>query len=133
MRARLRSCLLLSSLLIAAVGSAACPARPANLTPQAQVAWTANQVATRVNEFENSVIQANAANKAAVPDATARVLVQFSVDADTLLAKAPSGWQATLAKAWTLAKSQITINPSNQTLSALVATIDAVMANLGGS
>lgn len=130
---RIRSCLLVCCLCTVAAGFVACAPKPPNLTPQASVAFSATQVAQRVNEFENSVIQANAANKAAVSDATAGVLVQFSIDADKLLQSAPSGWQATLAKAWALAKSQLTIAPTNQTLTALVATIDAVMTGLGGS
>lgn len=95
-------------------------------TPAGRTAYTADQIALRVNELENAAIQANATG--ALPVATTRTLVEFAVSADQTLAATPTGWLATVTTAWNAAKAKIgaVSNP------ALVAAMGAVDAVLGG-
>lgn len=122
---RSRAILLLLPLLVLA-GTAACHAPVTIVTPQGKVAYAADQIVLRVNELQNAAIAAEASG--ALPTATARIIVQFAVSADRILAAAPSGWQATLAASWAQTKTQL---PPIQN-PALVAAISALDIVIGG-
>jgi hypothetical protein len=62
------------------------------VTPQGQAAFTADQVVVRVNELENAAIAAD--KNGSLNDNTAFIIVNFTVDADKVLAATPDGWQA---------------------------------------
>ena len=69
----------------------ACHAPVTITTPQGQAAYTADQVAVRVNELQNAAIAAEA--NGGLPTATTRTIVSFAVSGDKILAQAPAGWQ----------------------------------------
>lgn len=108
-----------------AVSSAACHAPVSIQTPQGKAAYSADQIAIRVNELQNAAIQANAAG--ALPEATTRTIVKFAVSADTTLRAVPQGWQATVAQAWTAAKAALP-PLTNPAVSAAVSAVDVVLA-----
>jgi len=99
----------------------------ANLSPQGHVAYTADQIAARVNELENAAIAANASG--GLPLRTTRTLVEFSVKADQVLAATPSGWLATLTTAWNVAKSSVS-GVMSPALTAAIAAVDVVLGGL---
>lgn len=100
---------------------------PPNLTPQAQVAFTADQIVQRVNELENAAIAANGSG--ALSTDTTRLIVDFCVTADKTLKSAPLGWQKAVGDAWASLKKQIPA-PS-QTLQAVMTTLDAALSAVG--
>lgn len=108
----------------------ACIQPPPNLTPQAQVAFSADQVVQRVNELENAVIQANSSG--ALSTNATRVIVEFCVTSDQTLKSAPVGWQATITTAWNSLKAQSDFpkNPS-PSLAAIIGTFDAAITSFG--
>lgn len=112
------------------LGTSACPARPANLTPQAQVAFSVDQVVQRVNEFETAAIAANA--EGALSTSTTRLIVDFCVTADKTMQSAPLGWQAAVNAAWVSLKQQLPV-PLSATLQAVVGTVDSALAAVGMS
>lgn len=93
---------------------------PPNLTPQAQKAYTADQVVTRLGELQNAVIDAATANK--VKTADARLIVAWiSGDKTTtpptvgvldMIAATPSGWQAAAQVAWPRIQAALQNNPN---------------------
>jgi len=113
-------------LVVLALLVPACAPKPINLTPAGQTAFTADQAVVRVNELMNAAIQANAAGALDTP--TTRVIVTFAVDADTVLAKTPDGWKATVKASWALAKPKITT--TNSTLLLAIAAADAAIGGL---
>lgn len=105
----------------------ACPPKPITITtPQGAAAFTADAAVVRVNELMNAAIQANA--NGALDTPTTRIIVTFAVDADTVLAKTPSGWQATVKASWALAKPNITT--TNPTVLLAIAAADAAIQGL---
>ena len=115
--------------LVFALGLSAACVPPASIqTPAGSVAYTADQIVTRVNELQNAAIQANAAG--ALPQATTRLIVQFAVAADTTLATTPLGWQQTIQTAWKAVKAQLPAN-LNTNVGVAVGVVDALLQTLG--
>jgi len=113
--------LILALVLATASG---CAAPVSVVTPAGQVAYKADQIVIRVNELQNAAIQANGAG--ALPTDTTRLIVQFAVSADTVLATTPLGWQATVLGAWQQTKKNLPPTlPAN--VAALVQALDAVL------
>lgn len=83
--------------------------------PQAKAAYTADQVVTRLGEFQKVVIDAQQAGK--VPLDTARVIVTW-VSGDTnavppalgavdIVKTTPTGWKATLQTGWAAVRTRL--------------------------
>lgn len=111
------------------LSSACASAPPTIVTTPGKVAYTADQIVQRVNELENAAIAANGAQQ--LPTTTTREIVEFCVAADKTLATTPTGWQATLSTAWTLAKGKIG-TVANPAVAAALAAVDLALASLGG-
>lgn len=109
----------------------ACAHPPPTVTTQAgQIAFTADQIVQRVNELQNAAISAEA-SKDDLQTSTARLIVTFCVEADKTLQTTPAGWQATVLKAWSLAKGQIG-SVANPAIAAALSAVDVAIASLGG-
>jgi hypothetical protein len=104
----------------------ACAPPKAVVTPQGQVAFTADQIIVRVGELQNAVLQANA-NKA-LDDATTKTVVTWTTAAARILKTTPSGWQATLFSGWKAVKPQIPTN--NPAIALAVGAVDALVGGL---
>lgn len=124
------SLLLYACALSAPLIDSACHAPVTITTPAGKAAYTADQVAVRVNELERATIDAQA--QGALPLETARYLVEFCVGADKTLAAAPSGWQAVVGKAWAETKAKLPPVTNPLILSAINA-VDVVLASYGGN
>lgn len=83
----------------------ACAPPPTIQTEPGKRAWQANQVLQRVEELQETAIQAEASG--ALPTATAKVIVQFTVTAAKTCQAYQQGWEKALAAAYTSAKAQI--------------------------
>lgn len=105
----------------------ACAPKPVTITtPAGATAFTADQAVVRVNELMNAAIQANTSGALDTP--TTRIIVTFAVDADTVLSKTPTGWQATVKSAWALAQPKI--HTTNPTITLALAAADAAIQGL---
>ena len=114
-------------ILILALSFVACTPKPVTITtPAGATAFTADAAVVRVNELMNAAISANHGNALDTP--TTRIIVTFCVDADTVLAKTPAGWQATDKSAWAIAKPKIVT--TNPTITLALAAADAVIQGL---
>lgn len=108
----------------------ACAHPPPTVTTQAgKIAFTADQIVQRVNELQNAAISAEASKD--LQTSTARLIVTFCVEADKMLQTTPAGWQATVLKAWSLAKGQIG-SVANPAIAAALSAVDVAIASLGG-
>jgi len=109
-----------------ALGAATLPAcRPHNapiLSPQGQIAYTADQIAVRVQELQRTAIQAEASG--GLSTSTTRIINRFALTAAPILASTPDGWAATGAGAWALAKEALP--PGTVTNPAVLAAINLV-------
>lgn len=121
-------------LLVACLGTgmlvSSCAPPPSIVTAPGKVAFTADQVVIRVNEFQKTVIQAEATG--GLPTAQARVYIAWTVSADKVLKATPAGWPSTIAASWKETKGKVPA-PANPTVAALVAGLDTAMASLGGA
>ena len=110
--------------------SSACNHAPPTLSPQGQVAFTADQAVVRVNELMNAAIQANATGGLDTP--TTRVIMTFAVDADAVLAKTPNGWIATVQATWAKAKAdpRVAVIAPTSPVGLLLAAADVAIAGL---
>lgn len=115
-------------LVLVGVTAPACVQPPPNLTPQAQVAFTADQLVLRVNELENAAISAATQDPALTP--TARTIVEWCVATDRVLKQAPLGWQQVVQTSWAQLKVKIPARDPN--IAALLTTVDAAVILLGG-
>lgn len=115
--------LLAPMILVVALAGSACTPPPTIVTPQGKVAYTADQVAVRVNELQNAAIQAN--TQGGLDIATTRLIVKFCVAADQTLQTTPSGWQATLKASFAAFSKTLpaTMNPNVQLLVTSLGTI----------
>jgi hypothetical protein len=89
-----------------AAGLLSCAKPPASLqTPEAQRAWQANEVVTRIGEVQRVAIQAEATG--GLTTAQARVIVTYCV-ASAKVAKAyPKGWEQTVLAGFLQMKAQL--------------------------
>ena len=101
--------------------------QPPHLTTQGKVLWTATQISQRVEELQNTAIQANLTG--ALADGPAVLIVRFTVSAQKTLQALPEGWQASLVMGW--AEMKKLLPPVIQASPALAAAIGAVDVILG--
>ncbi len=106
--------------------SPACHAPTSIQTQAGKTAYSADQILTRVGEFQQAVIDAQQAGK--IPQAQARTLVTWTVDAAKTLKATPSGWQMTVLAGWNAVKPTVAALPA---IAPWVSTLDLVMATLG--
>ena len=125
---KVRVCRAIPLLLILAV--VACHAPVTITTPQGQIAYTADQIAVRVGELQNAAIQANATG--GLSTANTRIVVEFATTVAPILKATPSGWQTTVATAWTQAKKQLAPVTNVAVVSAMSAVDLVLAAFLGG-
>jgi hypothetical protein len=119
--------LLTSTILV----TEACHPPPTIVTPAGKVAYTKDEVVVRVNELENTVIEA--AHTGGLPRAQAKVIVRFTVSADRAI-KAPT-WIAAVTSLWGDTKKALaTMTPpiTNPAVNTAIASVDIVLAALGG-
>ncbi len=114
-------------ILALSFGLTACTRTP-NLTPQAQVAYSADQIVLRINELQNAAIAAN--SNGGLSRDTTRLIVTFCVNADRTAKDAPLGWEKTLGTAWVVLKTEIP-TPMPPILASVVAAVDAVLTDQG--
>ena len=109
---------------------------PPGLTPAQQTQYVAtvnaDQTVVRVNELMNITILAESNGGISTP--AARVVVQFCVDADTILKNIPSGWQITVTSLWMTMKANPLVKPflSNTYIAVAVTLVDAAITSWGG-
>jgi hypothetical protein len=127
---------ILIPLLLLLVFSGCAPKQfPPNLTPEQQAQYTkvykADEVLIRVQELQNITIQSEANGD--IPTPTARVLVQFTVDAATVLKTTPDGWKASVTTLWNTAKANPYLKPylTNAYISVAVTLVDAAISSWG--
>lgn len=96
-------------------------------TPQGRAAYTADQVAVRINELQNAAIAAQ--QQGQLPTATTRTIVQFCVGADATLAQVPAGWVVSLQTAWATTKANLPAM-TNPAVTAALAAVDVVIGGL---
>ncbi len=121
----MKAFILALTLLAPVVAASNCTPPPTIVTPQGKTAYTADQIAIRVNELEAAAIQANATG--GLPVATTRIVVKFTVSADKILKDVPSGWQTAVATAWTQTKQQLA-GVTNPNVVAAISAVDLVLA-----
>ncbi len=107
-----------------------CHAPATVVTPQGQAAYTADQIAVRVNELERAAIAANAQTPPGLDTSTTRQIVTFCVNADQTLRTAPQGWQVTLKTGWQALKAHLP-PITNPAIAGAINTLDLVLAALG--
>lgn len=104
-------------------------------TPQGKAAYRADQVVTRLGEFQNAVIDAGRANKLTQADARA-IVAWISGDvratppvtgAIDVLNTAPQGAKATLEASWATVRPRVLANP---TLASWAPIIDSLLQGL---
>lgn len=113
-------------LVILALGGSACvhQAPPTLTTIEGKRAYVADQISTRVNELQNVTIEAQGTNQISLD--TARLIVQFCVDANYTLKSVPEGWQATLKTLWAKTKPNVIAIP-NPAIKAALNTVDVML------
>jgi hypothetical protein len=124
----------LSTVVVLATILTACAPKSLQ-TPEGKHAYTADQIAKRLGEFQNAVIDASSANK--IPLADARTIVTWIsgdqhatppvVGALTILKVAPDGWQAVVLSGWQRVHPLVDRNPTLATWSGV---IDALLEGL---
>ncbi len=115
----------------AALVSGCASAPPTVITPQGKAAYIADAVVIRVNELQAAAIQANATG--GLSTATTAQIVQWTVQADTVLKSAQAGWQKALVQSWGVLKGQIpAADLKNPLIVVALNAVDALIATLGG-
>ena len=126
-----RQTLVLALSVISVIGlTIACQRPPTIVTPQGKTAYTADQIAVRVNELQNAAIVAESSGGMATADT--RIVVSFAVSANQILAKTPAGWQTTVSQSWVEAKRHLPAQ-KNPTVVAAMGAVDVVLAVYGGA
>jgi hypothetical protein len=96
------------------------------VTAPGKIAFTADQVAVRVNEAQNAAI---AANKIGVlDDAQTKIIVTYAVSADKVLKATPAGWQTTVKQLWQEAAPKITT--TNPTIQLAITALTGILGAL---
>ena len=101
---------------LAIAAPVACTPPTTIVTQPGKIAFSADQVAVRVNEVQNAAIAANTSG--ALDAAQTKIIVAYAVSADKVLKATPAGWQAAVMKLWQEAapKSRRRIRPCNSRL-----------------
>lgn len=107
----------------------ACHAPVTIVTEPGKIAYTADQIAVRVNELQNAAIQAEASGGMRTADT--RLVVEFAVSANRTLRATPAGWQTTVATAWAETKKKLPAQ-TNPAIVAALGAVDVVLAAYGG-
>jgi len=114
-------------LLAVAMSAAACQRPITIVTPQGQVAYTANEVLKRVQTLQTATIAAEA--NGGLPTAVARVIVTCTTESAKVLASTPNGWGPTVVTLWGTAKMQIPIKYlTDPVIAAAVTAVDVALA-----
>lgn len=92
-------------LVLALILSACASAPPTIKTTAGKRAYTANEVALRVVEFQRVVIDSS--DKQLIPVPVAREIVQWCQTVFTALEAAPQGWQAMVKSSWQQVKPKV--------------------------
>ncbi len=116
------------ALAVALVLMSACADKLVITSPAGRQAYTANQIAQRVGELQNTVIQAELTG--AIPESAALIIVRFTVSAEKTLQTVPAGWQATVMAGW--AETKKLVPPEVQASPILAAVWGAVDVILAG-
>lgn len=95
-----------------------CTAPTTVTTDMGKRAYTADQVVVRIGEFQQAVIDASDAKK--VPEATARVIVFWTVQSMQTLKSAPVGWDAALRKTWPPVRLEVAKQPALATWAPII-------------
>lgn len=103
---------------------------PKTLPPELKVAYTANQVLTRVGELQATVIGLYDANPRAITQENAVLVVHFTVTAATIIQSSMDGWQPTVKTAWAELKSKYT--PTDPKLEVIWNLTDVMVQSLNG-
>lgn len=82
-----------------------CAPKSPDLSPTAQRAFTANEIAIRVGEFQNATIAASDAKQ--IPEPVARQIVTWTVSALETLRTTPQGWDVTIRNGWIAIRPQV--------------------------
>ena len=91
--------------LMAGPATYGCAPKSANLTPQAQAAYTADQVVSRLAELQNAAMAADASKT--ISRAVAVKIVTFTVDAAKVAKASQAGWQASVQALYTALKADV--------------------------
>lgn len=117
--------LLLACALGLSLSGCALHAPASVVTPAGQAAYTADQIVTRLGEFQQAVIDASDANKIKVDDA--RTIVTWTRAALDTLKQTPGGRNALVASGWAKVRPIIAGNPQ---LAPWADVLDAFMGGL---
>ncbi len=123
--------LCLPLLCLLAFSAPACAKKVTGATPLAQSAINADAVVIRVNELQAATIQfcgpAPQCAPGTIDTATARLIVQTSIDLRQTLKAVPAGWQATVKQAWAQARPKF----ASVTNAAILAAMSALDLAIG--
>jgi hypothetical protein len=88
---------------------AACAAKmPANYTPQTKQLYILTDVVKGIGVLQ--LAAENAVTQKILSINSARVIVQFCVDANTTIGQTPNGWYTSVNTAYQLAKNRLTLD-----------------------
>lgn len=116
-------------LAVALLGNSGCAKTPPNLTPQAQVAYKADQVVAQVGIVQQAVIDATLAKK--VKDADGNVIVSWTRATLIALGQLPDGgWKAAALSTYPLVRATLLKYPQ---LAVYVGIVDGMLGYQGGN
>jgi hypothetical protein len=128
MRSKIYALALIVGLALAPACSSFGPP-PSVTTPAGKAAWNADQFVQRAGELQSAAILAN--QQGALSDKSSVTVVQFTVGAIKAAKETPNGWQATVLTGYDALKTAL--SPADlKTLAVPLATVDALIAALGG-
>ncbi len=98
----MKTLLLVVALLSVGTG---CVHAPSTASPQAQQAFAAEQVVTRIHEFQSLVIDLSTSGQ--IPQPTARLIVSWTVRAVTVIGTYPDGWRPLVKETWLVVREEV--------------------------
>lgn len=101
------------------------PAPPVTASAPAKVAFRADQVVLRLEEFQTFII--DQATSGQIPTPTARIIVKWTVAAVTTIGQTPNGWQPTVLTGWHLIRDEVAKLPQS---AQWVGVIDALLGGV---
>lgn len=122
----MKKLILALTLACSAVTLHACTRPVTIVTPEGQRAYAADQIVLRVGELQNVAIQMNTSGILDIN--TTRTIMNWSINAATILKTLPSGWRLTLQQSWIVAKMEI--HTTNSAVQSAMAAIDAVLGGI---
>lgn len=112
-------------LLLLVAGPACTHYVPVIASPAAKQAYAADQVVTRIEELQTVVIDLALSNQ--IPMPTARIIVKWTVAANTTIGQTPNGWQAVVSVGWRQIRDEVAKLPQ---LAQWVPIIDALIGGV---